>query len=98
MAERLLPVRAPFGIHLQQAQIDAKLDFLPSVPGFEPPYNNLAWFVFPIIQQSRNVEVHAANMIVRQRQVNGRKNGRISGKNPGRIAAIRRMKPGLFAG
>jgi hypothetical protein len=82
MPKRLLAIGPAFRIHLQEAEINTQLNLLSAILGLEPPDDHLARLVFPILQQSRNVEVHAANMIVCPQQVNGRKKRTTSGTTP----------------
>ena len=70
MAVGPLAVRPALRVHLQQAQIDAKLDFLAPVLGFEPAHNHLARLVVPLVQEMRYIEIHGPNMAVDTRQVN----------------------------
>ena len=72
VTERALAVRAALGVHLEQAQIHSELDLLFAILPFEPADDNLPWLVFPIVQQTRYVEIHGASMPGMTRQVNGR--------------------------
>ena len=62
MPKRALAIRASFGIHLQEAEIDPQLDLVLPIFGFEPSDDNLSRLIIPLVQQMRYVKVHAANM------------------------------------
>ena len=70
MAERPLAIRPALRVHLQQAQIEPKLDFLAPVLRFEPAGDHLARLVLPLVQEMRYVEIHEPNMAAGARQVN----------------------------
>ena len=70
MAGRPLAIGPALRIHLQQAQIHAKLDLLAPVLGFEPAHDNLTRLVIPLVQEIRYVEIHERNMAADTRQVN----------------------------
>jgi hypothetical protein len=66
-----LAIRPALCVHLQQAQIDAKLDFLAPVLCFETAHDNLTRLIVPLVQEIRYVEIHGPNMAADARQVNG---------------------------
>ena len=70
MAEGPSAIRPALRIHLQQPQIDAKLDLLPPVLRFEPAHHNLTRLVIPLVQEMRYIEIHSRNMAAVSRQVN----------------------------
>ena len=74
MSERPLAIGAAFRVHLEQAQIQAKLDLLAPVLGLEPAGDHLAGLVLPLVQEIRYIEIHERNMAVTARQVNGSRN------------------------
>ena len=65
--QRIVTVR-PFavgpalGIHLQEAEVNAKLDFFFAVFALEFPDDNLAGLVSPMLEEWRDIKVHGANM------------------------------------
>src|SRR6478736_3106330 len=59
MTKRALAVGPAIGIHLKQPQIDTKLDFIGTVFGFKSANHNLAGLIIPLLQEVRNIEVHA---------------------------------------
>jgi hypothetical protein len=58
MAKGPLAIRPALDEHLEQAQIDAELDFLAPVLGFEPAHNHLPRLVIPLVQEMRYIEIH----------------------------------------
>lgn len=70
MTERLFAVGPSLGIHLKHSKIDTELDLLDTITALEFSNNDLTWFVVPMLQEMRNVEVHGANMAARFLQVN----------------------------
>ena len=51
VTERTLAVRAPLGVHLHEAEIDAQLDFFLAILAHEFPHHHLARLVIPLVQQ-----------------------------------------------
>ena len=72
MAKRPLAVGSPFRVHLENTQIDAKLNFLLPILAHESPNYNLARLVIPLLEQVRDVEIHVTNMNRTPLQVNVR--------------------------
>ena len=60
MAERPLAIGPPLHIHLQQAQIQPKLNPLTPVLRFEPARNHLTRLILPLVQEMRYIEIHRA--------------------------------------
>src|SRR5258706_13502602 len=73
MAKRTFAVRPSFGVHLEQTEIDAELDFFSPVLRFKSAHHHLARLVFPLRQQMRYIEIHVANMDAEFGQVNVRR-------------------------
>jgi len=71
----MLAVGAAPGVHLQQAQVHAKLYFLHAVHAEEFPDHKLAGLVIPLLQKRRNVEAHGGNMNRAALQVNAGDDG-----------------------
>lgn len=67
-----LSVRPALGIHLENTEIDAKLNFIPAVSALEFSNNDLARLVGPLFEERRNIEIHGANMAANRWQVNER--------------------------
>jgi hypothetical protein len=74
MAEGPFAIRPAFGVHLEQAQIQAELDLLAAVPGLKPAGDHLAGLVLPLVQEMRYIEIHKPNMEAAPWQVNGPRN------------------------
>lgn len=58
MAKGLLAIGAAEGVHLEEAQIDAELDFFLPVFALKFPNDNLPGLVIPRLEQMRNIEIH----------------------------------------
>ena len=70
MAEGPSAIRPALRVHLQQPQIDAKLNLFPPVLRLEPAHYNLARLVIPLVQEMRYIEIHYRNMAADSRKVN----------------------------
>jgi hypothetical protein len=64
MAERAFAVRTALSVHLEQAQVHAQLDFIHSFLAGESPHHHLPGLVIPLIEQVRNIEIHALNIML----------------------------------
>src|SRR6185503_3755146 len=72
MSQWALAIGPTVSVHLQQAEIDAQLDFVHAVFAGEPPHHDLAGLIIPVFEQGRDVEVHSArSMVSAPSQVNG---------------------------
>jgi hypothetical protein len=69
-------IGSPGGIHLQEAEVNSKLDFLLSVFAGKPADYDLPRLVLPAVEEVRYVEIHEANMAGRKGQVNAGTNKR----------------------
>ena len=58
MSHRAFSVRASLGIHLEQTQIDAQLNFLLAIASRESADDDLARLIIPILEERRDIEVH----------------------------------------
>ena len=58
VSERFFAIRATESIHLEQTEVNAKLNFFLTVFAFEAPNNYLPCLVFPVVEQVRYIEVH----------------------------------------
>src|SRR3954469_6087217 len=68
--ECALTIRTSLCIHLQQAKIDAKLNFFLTVFTYEFSHHHLAGMVFPFVQDVRNIKIHFGNMNRQNSEVN----------------------------
>ena len=59
VAEGSFAVRPARGIHLKQAEVHAQLNLLGAVFGFELSDGDLTRLVIPLLQEVRDVEIHA---------------------------------------
>jgi len=59
MSERTLAVGPTLGVHLEKAKVHAQLNSFYPVFAFELPHRDLAWLVFPLVQEVADVEIHA---------------------------------------
>ena len=69
-AEGPLAIGSPLGVHLQEPQIDAKLDLFLAVFSNEFSHHYLARVIFPFIQDVRDVKIHFCNMNCQYPEVN----------------------------
>lgn len=69
-AKGAFAIRPAFGIHLQETEIDAQLDFFLAILAHEFSDDNLPWLIIPLIQQGRYIETHCHTMDFNSLQVN----------------------------